>query len=101
MTFDRGLSYVWQTSIDISFRFSGKGLNHRDSTLIISSTFSRCRRYVIGNPQMLLVLVRVFESRRGVVVDLVSKSKNNKNQRLRTPSVGKRNSTRVDKGRRG
>ena len=58
--------------------FSGEGLNYRDSTQIFSSTFSGSHRYVSGNSRMLLVLVRVFQSRRGEVLVLFAKSKNDK-----------------------
>ena len=47
---------------------------------------------------MLPVLVRQFESRRGEILILFVKKKQ-KDQLLRAPSVGKRNSTRVDEGR--
>ena len=53
-----------------------------------------------GSPQMLLVLVREFESRRGEILKYIcKKKKKKKGQLLRAPSVGKHNSTQVDEGR--
>ena len=46
----------------------------------------------------LIVLVRGFESRRGEILNLFAKKKK-KDELLRAPSVGKRNSRRVDDGR--
>ena len=48
---------------------------------------------------MLLALVLEFESHRGEILKLFAKNK--KDQLLRAPSVGRRNFTRVDKGRKG
>ena len=48
---------------------------------------------------VLIVLVREFEYRRGEILNLVAKVKNDR--LLRAPSVGKHNSTRVDEGRKG
>ena len=45
-----------------------------------------------------LVLVGEFESRCGEILDFFAKIKTD--QLLRAPSVGKHNSTRVDKGRK-
>ena len=47
-----------------------------------------------------LVLVGEFESSRGEILNLFAKKKRKKkDQLLRAPSVGKRNSTRVDDAR--
>ena len=54
-------------------------------------------RWTSGSPRMLLVLVREFESRRGEILNLFAKKKN---QLLRATSVGKHNSTRVEEGRK-
>ena len=43
---------------------------------------------------LLMVLVREFESRRGEILNLFAKKKN---QLLRAPSVGKHNSTRASR----
>ena len=50
------------------------------------------------SPRMLLVLVREFESRRVARVWIYLQKYND--QLLRSPSVGKHNSTRVDEGRK-
>ena len=48
---------------------------------------------------LLFVLVRELESRRGEISFIFCK--NEEDQVLRAPSVGKHNSTRVDEGRKG
>ena len=58
----------------------------------------RSPRWTSGSPRMIAVLVREFESRRGEILNLFAKIKND--QLLRAPSVGKHNSTRVDEGRK-
>ena len=65
----------------------------------ISLVLSLSLRWTSGSPRMLLVLVREFESRRGEILNLFAKIKK-KDQLLRAPSVGKRNSTRVDERRK-
>ena len=60
----------------------------------------RSSRWTSGSPRMLLVLVPEFESHRGEILNLFAKKKRKKkDQLLRAPSVGKRNSTRADEGR--
>ena len=74
--------------------------------LFIIRQYSRSPRWPRGSPQMLRVLVHEFESRRGEIPpwrDFEFICKNifkKKDELLRTPSVGKCNSTRVDEGRK-
>ena len=51
-------------------------------------------------PRMLLALFLEFKRRRGEILKLIAKKKE-KDEPLRVPSAGRRNSTRVDEGRKG
>ena len=65
---------------------------------ISPSFLSRMFWWSSGNPRILLVLVREFESRRGGALKLLAKIKTD--QLLRAPGVGIHYSTRVDEGRK-
>ena len=66
---------------------------------VIARLLSICRspRWSSGNPRMLLVLVREFESRRGEILTFFATKK--KDQLLSASSVGKHNSIRRESTR--
>ena len=65
---------------------------------LYNAMYSRSPRWTSGSLQMLLALIREFETRRGEVLDLFAKKRDQ--QLLRAPRVGKHNSTRVGEGRK-
>ena len=83
---------------EIGLLFGGFFFAERWSKSVHGWMDNKSPRWTInsGSPRRLLVLVREFESRRGEIMNLFAKKKD---QLLRAPSVGKHNSTRVDKGR--